>query len=234
MRPASPTRRALLRALAAAGLALLVAAGSIPARILWWRTHAPASTAFMRARARELAAAGLDPALEHAWVPYERISANVKRAVVAAEDARFLDHKGFDWEEIGKARERNEERGRVVRGASTISQQLAKNLFLSGRRSWLRKGAEAAVTVAIEALLPKRRILELYLNLIEWGERAWGVEAAARRHFGASAATLTADQAARLAAMIPSPRRYDRRGPTPYLLRQAAVIRARMELVRVP
>ncbi len=226
-------RHLLLGILALAGL-LAAYEGSILARLLWWRTHPPASTAFMRARLASLR--GKDPGarLEQTWVPYERISTQLKRAVVAAEDAKFLGHAGFDWEQIGKARERNEERGRVVRGASTISQQLAKNLFLSGRRSYLRKAEEALITLMIEAVLDKRRILELYLNVIEWGERTYGAEAAARRHFGTSAAALSAGQAAHLAAMIPSPRSYERRGATPFLARQRGVILARMERVRVP
>ena len=223
-----------LRALLLAALALAAWEGSILARILWWRTHAPAETAFMRARLAELRRRDPRASLERTWVPYERISPHLKRAVIAAEDAKFLAHEGFDWEEIEKARERNEERGRVVRGASTISQQLAKNLFLSGRRSYLRKTHEALITLMLEAALDKRRILELYLNLIEWGERTYGAEAAARRHFGTGASALTADQAARLAAMIPNPRYYERRGTTPHLARQAAVIRARMGQVRAP
>jgi monofunctional biosynthetic peptidoglycan transglycosylase len=234
---ARPTRRLgalALRALLLAALALAVWEGSILARILWWRTHAPAETAFMRARLAELHRRDPRASLERTWVPYERISPHLKRAVIAAEDAKFLTHEGFDWEQIEKARERNEERGRVVRGASTISQQLAKNLFLSGRRSYLRKGHEALITLMLEAALDKRRILELYLNVIEWGERTYGAEAAARRHFGTGASALTADQAARLAAMIPNPRYYERRGTTPHLARQAAVIRARMVQVRAP
>jgi monofunctional biosynthetic peptidoglycan transglycosylase len=227
-------RRLVPRVLLLAAAALAAYEGSILARILWWRTHNPAETAFMHARLVELRRQDPRARLEHAWVPYARISPHLKLAVVAAEDARFLAHEGFDWEEIGKARQRNEERGRVVRGASTISQQLAKNLFLSGRRSYARKGQEALITLMLETALDKRRILELYLNLIEWGERTYGAEAAARRHFGTGAGGLTADQAARLAAMIPSPRYYERRGTTPHLARQTAVIRERMDKVRAP
>ena len=234
----SPRRKSLGRRLLQIALllggVLAVYEGSILARILWWRTHNPSDTAFMRARLAELRRQDPRATLEQTWVPYGRISPHLKRAVVAAEDARFLTHEGFDWEEIGKARERNEERGRIVRGASTISQQLAKNLFLSGRRSYLRKGQEALITLMIEAALDKRRILELYLNLIEWGARTYGAEAAARRQFGTGAGALTADQAAHLAAMIPNPRHYERRGTTAFLARQTAVIRARMEHVRAP
>jgi monofunctional biosynthetic peptidoglycan transglycosylase len=226
--------RLVLGGLLLAAAALAAYEGSILARILWWRTHAPAATAFMRARLAELRRKDPGAALQQVWVPYERISPALKRAVVAAEDAKFLAHEGFDWEEIGKARERNEERGRVVRGASTISQQLAKNLFLSGRRSYLRKAHEAFITLMLETFLEKRRILELYLNLIEWGERTYGAEAAARRYFGTAASSLDAEQAAHLAAVIPNPRYYERRGTTNHLARQAEVILARMEQVRAP
>src|SRR5687767_11499331 len=155
--------------------------------------------------------------LRHAWVPYERISEHLKRAVIAAEDARFLDHEGFDWEAIQQAMQKNERRGKVVAGASTISQQLAKNLFLSGERSYLRKGQEAVITWMLENTMSKRRILELYLNVAEWGEGVFGAEAAARYHFNIPASQLNAAQAAWLASVLPSPRRYHRGRVTPYL-----------------
>jgi len=208
--------------------------GSIFTRILWWRTHNPADTAFMRARLDELREKDPRATLTQVWVPYAQISPQLKRAIVAAEDAKFLAHEGFDWEGIQVAYEKNARRGRVVAGGSTISQQLAKNLFLSRARTPWRKGEEALITVMLEAALEKRRILELYLNLIEWGERSFGAEAAARRHFGTGAAALDAAQAARLAAMVPNPRYYERRGTTPFLARQTAVIRARMTQVQVP
>ena len=222
--------RALLLALAS----LALYEGSVLARILWWRTHDPADTAFMRARLGELRKKDPQAALAQVWVPYARISPQLKRAVVAAEDAKFLAHEGFDWEGIQEAYEKNVKRGRIVAGGSTISQQLAKNLFLSRARTPWRKGQEALITVMLETALDKRRILELYLNLIEWGERTFGAEAAARRHFGTGAAALDAEQAARLAAMVPNPRYYERRGATPFLARQTAVIRARMPQVRIP
>ncbi|HSH07954.1 MAG TPA: monofunctional biosynthetic peptidoglycan transglycosylase, partial [Burkholderiales bacterium] len=198
-------------------------------------------TAFMDARLESLRAraalAGRDPdaaRLAHAWVPYARISVQLKRAVVAAEDARFLEHAGLDWEAIERAIEKNQRRGRVVAGASTITQQLAKNLFLSGERSWLRKAQEAVIAGMLEATLSKRRILELYLNVAEWGEDVFGVQAAARHHFGASAASLSARQAAWLAAVLPSPRRYLRGQTTPYLERRVGVILQRMHSARIP
>ena len=204
------------------------------AQILWWARHAPDSTAFMERRLDELREANPRARLRHQWVPYARISDALKRAVVAAEDAKFLDHEGFDWEAIQKAIERNERRGRVVAGASTLSQQLAKNLFLSGERSWLRKGREAIITAMLEHAMDKRRILELYLNYAEWGEGVFGAEAAARHHFGVSAAQLDAAQAVWLAAILPSPRRYARGASTPYLDGRIATIGRRMEYAQIP
>lgn len=218
--------------------ALLVAVVAVQgwyyAHVLWWRGHEPASTAFMQAQLERLREHDAAARLRHAWVGYERISPHLKRAVVAAEDAKFVGHEGFDWEAIHKAMQRNERQGRVVAGASTISQQLAKNLFLSGERSWLRKGQEAAITWMLEATLSKRRILELYLNYAEWGEGVFGAEAAARQHFGVGAAALSAQQAAWLAAVLPSPRRYERGRSTPYLAGRVAIILQRMPAARIP
>jgi len=197
--------------------------------IVYWEHFNPKSTAFME---RYLEKPGAK--VRHAWVPYERISEHLKRAVIAAEDARFLDHEGFDWEAIQQAMQKNERRGKVVAGASTISQQLAKNLFLSGERSWLRKGEEAAITWMMERTLSKRRILELYLNVAEWGEGVFGVEAAARHHFGVPAAALGPEQAVWLAAILPSPRRYDRGRETPYLSGRMATISSRMAGAQIP
>jgi monofunctional biosynthetic peptidoglycan transglycosylase len=218
--------------------ALLVAAVAVQgwfyAHVLWWRSHEPASTAFMQARLERLRENDAAADLRHQWVGYERISPHLKRAVVAAEDAKFVGHEGFDWQAIHKAMERNERQGRVVAGASTISQQLAKNLFLSGERSWLRKAQEAAITWMLEATLSKRRILELYLNYAEWGEGVFGAEAAARHHFGIGAAALSAQQAAWLAAVLPSPRRYQRGRSTPYLAGRVDIILRRMPAARIP
>jgi monofunctional biosynthetic peptidoglycan transglycosylase len=204
------------------------------AQILWWARHAPDSTAFMQRRLDVLREANPRARLQHRWVPYARISDPLKRAVVAAEDAKFLDHEGFDWEAIQKALEKNERRGRVVAGGSTISQQLAKNLFLSGERSWLRKAQEAVLTAMLEHAMDKRRILELYLNFAEWGEGVFGAEAASRHHFGVSAAQLDAAQAVWLAAILPSPRRYARGASTPYLDGRIATIGRRMEYAQIP
>jgi monofunctional biosynthetic peptidoglycan transglycosylase len=202
--------------------------------ILYWMHFPPGNTAFMERRFDAMLAKDPRARLKHQWAPYERISVNLKRAVVAAEDARFLDHEGFDWEMIQKAMARNEKSGRVVAGASTISQQLAKNLFLSGERSWLRKGQEAIITWMLENTLSKQRILELYLNVAEWGDGVFGAEAAARHHFGIPAAALDANQAAWLAVILPSPRRYERGRLTAYLSGRVETIRSRMSTVQIP
>jgi monofunctional biosynthetic peptidoglycan transglycosylase len=202
--------------------------------VLWWRLYEPASTAFMEARVERLREKDPKAKLSHQWAEYERISTQLKRAVVAAEDAKFVGHEGFDWEAISKAMEKNQKQGRVVSGASTISQQLAKNLFLSGERSWLRKGQEAVITWMLEATLSKRRILELYLNFAEWGEGVFGAEAAARYHFGINAAALNASQSAFLAAILPSPRRYAQGRITPYVAGRIETILARMPAAQIP
>lgn len=204
------------------------------AHVLWWRAYQPANTAFMEARVERLREKDPKAKLAHQWVGYERISTQLKRAVVAAEDAKFVDHEGFDWQAISKAIEKNEKEGRVVSGASTISQQLAKNLFFSSERSWLRKGQEAVITWMLEATLSKRRILELYLNFAEWGEGVFGAEAAARYHFRIDAAALNASQAAFLAAILPSPRRYAPGRITPYLAGRVETILARMPAAQIP
>jgi monofunctional biosynthetic peptidoglycan transglycosylase len=204
------------------------------AHIVYWTRYPPSTTAFMERSLETLQAKDPQAQLQHKWVPYERISIHLKRAVVAAEDARFLDHEGFDWAAIQKAIEKNEKKGRVVAGASTISQQLAKNLFLSGERSWLRKGQEAIITWMLEDTLSKQRILELYLNVAEWGDGVFGAEAAARHHFGVGAAALNAEQAAWLAVVLPSPRRYGRGRLTPYLSGRVNTVLARMGAVQIP
>ena len=202
--------------------------------IWYWVDHAPQSTAFMDSRLVQLRARNPQATLQYQWVPYSRISVHLKRAVVAAEDAKFLDHDGFDWDSIAKAYEKNLKKGKIVAGGSTISQQLAKNLFLSGGRTWWRKAQEAAITVMLETILTKRRILEIYLNVIEWGAGVFGAEAAARHHFGVTAANLTPEQAAQLAAMVPSPRRYKAGSETPYLQKRKEIILSRMGAAQLP
>ena len=188
----------------------------------------------MAERLAELRSKDPKAELKYTWVPYARISPNLKRAMIAAEDATFVDHDGFDWEGIRKALEKNQEKGRIVAGGSTITQQLAKNLFLSPSRSYLRKGQEAVITVMLEKLLAKQRILELYLNVIEWGNGVFGAEAASRRYYGVAAAGLSQEQAARLAAMTPSPRRFERNPHSAYLSGRVATILARMPSAVIP
>jgi monofunctional glycosyltransferase len=220
-------------AVAAAG-AFLALQLSYLARVWWWRDHNPQVTAFMEARLGELRRRDPAARLKYAWIPYDRISASAKRAIVVAEDSRFVDHEGFDWDAIEKAREKNARKGRIVAGGSTISQQLAKNLFLSGERTPWRKGQEALITVMIEHVMDKRRILEIYLNVIEWGDGIFGVEAAARHYFGAGAGSLGPEAAARLAAMVPNPRFYDRHRNTRFLERRTQTILARMPQAELP
>jgi monofunctional biosynthetic peptidoglycan transglycosylase len=204
------------------------------AHVLWWTNHNPATSAFMTAGLERLQDKNPDAELRHKWVPYARISPNLKRAIVAAEDSRFLDHEGFDLEGIQLAVEKNLKKGKLVAGGSTISQQLAKNLFLSGNRSFIRKGEEALITLMIESTWSKRRILEVYLNIIEWGNGVYGAEAAARRYYKIPAANLDPGQSARLAAMVPNPRWYEtHRGSRSYQ-RRVAVISRYMRSAQIP
>lgn len=166
--------------------------------------------------------------MHHDWVPLARISPHLVRAAVAAEDAKFCGHGGFDWAAIEDALEDNEE-GRRFRGGSTISQQTAKNAFLWPDRTWIRKGAEVGFTLLIETLWPKRRIMEVYLNIVEWDDGVYGAEAAARHHFGKPASALTRREAAVLAVLLPNPRNWT--PATPYVQRRAGVIERRMGVV---
>ncbi len=202
--------------------------------VVWWIWFNPSTSAFMEERLEVLQQKNPEAVLRHQWVPYERISINLKRALIAAEDAKFLDHDGFDWEAIQKAYEKNLKKGKVVAGGSTISQQLAKNLFLSGRRTPWRKAEEALITLMMENVMSKRRIFEIYLNVIEWGNGVFGAQAAARYYYGVNAANLDPEQAARLAAMVPKPRFYDKVRETPLLERRTGIIRERMPQVSVP
>lgn len=204
------------------------------AHVWWWVEHNPANSAFMAARLDIMQRNNPDAALRHKWVPYAQISGNLKRALVAAEDARFLAHDGFDWEGIQDAAEKNLQKGRLVAGGSTISQQLAKNLFLSGSRTPWRKLEEAIITVMLEQMMSKRRILEIYMNVIEWGDGVFGAHAAARYYYRTSASNLSSAQAARLAAMVPNPRYYDTHRNARGLQRRTAIIQARMRSAVVP
>ncbi len=165
------------------------------------------------------------------WVPLAKISPNLVRAVIASEDTKFCSHHGFDWDAIDRALE-FDAAGNRLRGGSTITQQTAKNLFLLPDRTWTRKGVEAWLTVLLEGLWPKQRILETYLNIVEWGPQRFGAEVAARSEFGKPAAVLSVSESSRLATVLPSPRRYRAGKPGPYVLRQSQVVAARMAVVR--
>ena len=193
-------------------------------RVLLLRNHNPSSTSLIDTRIKEAQAKGQQPRREQVWVPLDRISPNLQRAVLAGEDTNFLTHRGFDYEAIQKAFEQAQREAarqakaegedddwipnlpEFKRGGSTISQQLAKNLYLSSQRSFLRKAQEAVLTVMIERTMTKRRILEIYLNVIEWGDGIYGAEAAAQHYFHKSASSLSVNEAAFLSAMIPNPR----------------------------
>ena len=202
--------------------------------VLLWSWVNPGDTRFMEIRLAELRQKNPQAQLKQQWVAYERISPHLKRAIIAAEDAKFVDHEGFDWEGMQKAIEKNQKRGRTVAGGSTISQQLAKNLFLTPTKSYFRKVEEAIITLMLEGLWSKRRIFEVYLNVIEWGNGVFGAEAAARHYYNTSAAQLGPEQAARLAGMVPNPRYYDRNRSAPGLGRKAAIILGRMPGAEVP
>jgi len=222
-----PVRR-LLRWLVLAALVLVV--GSV-LQVLVLRFVDPPFSAFMVARQVEALRAGdRGFRVDYRWRDASEISPQLAVAVIAAEDQRFAGHHGFDLEAIRAAAERNARGGRV-RGASTISQQTAKNLFLWSGRSWLRKGLEAWYTVLLEALWPKQRILEVYVNVAEFGDGVYGAQAAARRYFGKDAAQLTPAEAARLAAVLPSPRRYSAANPGPYVQRRTGQIQRQMRQI---
>lgn len=200
----------------------------------WYRFHDPSTTAFMKSHMALVRETNPNARLEQRWVPYGQVSEHLKRAVITAEDGRFVEHDGVDWDAISKAYENNQRieaaggKGRTpkarIKGGSTITQQLAKNLFLSGERSYLRKGQELVITYMLEFWLSKRRILEIYLNVVEWGNGVFGAEAAARHYFNVSASQLGPSQAAQLAVMLPNPRQFDGLRGSPYIAKRSAVI----------
>ncbi|MBH9553224.1 monofunctional biosynthetic peptidoglycan transglycosylase [Inhella gelatinilytica] len=203
------------------------------------------STTFQRSEAMRLLRTQGQVPWRQEWQPLPRLSPQLARAVIASEDAGFAEHGGIDWDAVEKAWERNEKAearaakrsvtqpAKVV-GGSTLTQQLAKNLFLSGERHMARKAQEALLTLGLELFLSKERILELYLNHVEWGEGVFGAEAAARHYFRIPASQLSAPQAARLAVMLPAPKRFEKRPTSPYLLGRSATIQARMPAVELP
>jgi monofunctional biosynthetic peptidoglycan transglycosylase len=204
--------------------------------IVYWRWYNPADTAFMRHALQTMETRNPSARLQQQWVAYGRISGNLKRAVVAAEDARFLTHEGVDWEAMEKAYELNLKRRRSARihGGSTISQQVAKNLFLSSSRSYLRKAQELLITWMVEAVWNKKRILEVYLNVAEWGDGVFGAQAASRHYFGVDAASLSPEQAAELAAMLPAPRLFDHHREAPFLSQRSDSILRNLPSAQIP
>ncbi|MDB5819874.1 MAG: monofunctional biosynthetic peptidoglycan transglycosylase [Rhizobacter sp.] len=227
------------------------------ARIALMTVVDPQSTSFQRSEVFRILRDQHRFAFDHEWTSYARLPASLKRAVIASEDAGFVDHGGIEWDAIQKARDRNSKaearadqlNQRLLRrggetaaarampkivGGSTISQQLAKNLFLSGERSLPRKAQEFVITYMLEAVLGKRRILEIYLNSVEWGEGVFGAEAASQRYFRIPVERLSAAQAARLAVMLPAPKRFEKQPASPYLLGRASTVAARMSAVEVP
>ena len=198
------------------------------------KTTNPDATAFMQLRERQAHAQGKPYTRDQRWVSYARISNNLKRAVIVTEDSAFWQHEGVDYEQLRESMETNWERGEFARGASTITQQLAKNLYLSPSKNPVRKLRELMITRRLELELPKQRILEIYLNSIEWGDGVWGAEAAARRYFRKSAADLTASEAALLAGAIANPHIMDPARPTARLRRRQAMIMRRMGAVTPP
>ena len=244
------------------GALLLVSALSLQvyflARVALMRGVDPQSTSFQRSEAWRLLVADGRFAWGQQWVDYPAISVHLKRAVIASEDAGFSEHSGVEWDALERAWERNQkaearaerlnERAAAAKtaakarapvaarlvGGSTITQQLAKNLFLAGERNFARKGQEMLITFMLEATLPKQRILEIYLNNVEWGEGLFGAEAAARRYHRTSAARLGPNAAARLAVMLPAPKRFEKRPNSAYVSGRAATVQARMSAVDVP
>ncbi|MEO8311649.1 MAG: transglycosylase domain-containing protein [Caldimonas sp.] len=259
--PRAPTLRRLALLLVVSFVALQL---YFLARIALMAIVDPQSTTFQRSEAWRLALDPRPHGWHQEWTGYGGISAHLKRAVIAAEDSGFTEHSGVEWDALEKAWEKNEradaiaeqsaERaqqraakpgakaaagarapaGPKVVGGSTITQQLAKNLFLSGERNFLRKGQELVLSYELEAILGKRRILEIYLNDVEWGEGVFGAEAAARRYFGVAAAALSPQPAAQLAVMLPAPKRFEKRPGSGYVVGRAATIVARMGRVDVP
>ena len=194
----------------------------------------PSSTAFMRSDAWRLAQDRPDLAIQRTWVPYDQISRNLKRAIIASEDANFVNNNGYETDAILQAWEKNKARGKIVAGGSTISQQLARNLFLSREKSYVRKAQELVITSMLELWMDKERIFEIYLNSVEWGNGVYGAEAAAHYYYKTSASKLTAWQSARLAVMLPRPKYFDEHRGSAYLSQRAGVITRRMGAAELP
>ena len=243
--------KALLRWIGLVAFAVLALELFFVLRIAAMAAVNPESTTFQRSEAWAQIASGGPLRWRQQWVPYAQISDHLKRAVIASEDDGFVNHDGVDWNAIEKAWERNARaeaqasraqarapdrpvRAPKIRGGSTITQQLAKNLLLSGERTLLRKGQEFVLTLALEQLLPKQRILEIYLNNVEWGEGVFGAEAAAQHYFRKSASKLSAAEAARLAVMLPAPKRFEKTPGSAYLAGRTRTILGRMGSAELP
>lgn len=214
--------------------AVLAVQATYFARVILLINNNPASSAFMQARAEQLNAAGKGQTLKHRWVTFDQVSVNLKKSVLVAEDARFAEHFGVDWLAIHRAWTINQAREGIAFGGSTITMQLAKNLYLSGKRSYWRKAQEVVIATMLELALGKERILELYLNLAQWGGNVFGAHAAAQHYYGVDAARLSVFQAARLAAMLPRPAYYDRNRKSDWLDTRTARIAADIVNVRLP
>lgn len=206
--------------------------------VLWLNVKNPSSSAFMDAARARLHAVDPNAQLEFEWVPYDQISTNLKRAVIASEDARFMSHNGVEWDAIRQAWEynrRQSDQGKARRrGGSTITQQLAKNMFLSEKRSYVRKGQELVLSYMMELVMSKQRILELYLNVAQWGQYTFGAQSAAKKYYKMNASQLNANQAARLAVMLPNPVFYESNGNTQYLRSRTSTIQQRLRQVSAP
>jgi monofunctional biosynthetic peptidoglycan transglycosylase len=244
-----PLPRQALRLAALLLMSALALQVVFAARIALMAVVDPASTSFQRSEAWRLLSTQGKVLWSQQWRPREQLSRQLERAVIASEDAGFNSHRGIEWEAVERAWTRNQQAARRAAprpgqpqrpasarlvGGSTITQQLAKNLLLSGERTVLRKAQEALLTVWLELFLDKGRILEIYLNHVEWGEGLFGAQAAARHYFRVDAARLSTDQAARLAVMLPAPKRFEKRPASPYVLERAATIAARMGDVQLP
>lgn len=203
------------------------------AHVLWWKWNDPLTTSFMSIRLDQLQQKNPKTTLKYEWVDYEKISPHLKRAIIAAEDGKFLEHHGLDWDGIEKAIEKNQRRGKRAAGGSTISQQLAKNLFLSPSKNYLRKIQEVIITLMIELCWDKRRILEVYLNVVEWGNGVFGAQAAAKHYYRIHAVHLSAAQSARLAVTLPNPRKFEYSLPA-YAVRYSNRVLQRMPMTKIP
>ena len=242
--------KALLRWIGLVALAAIALQLFFVLRIAAMVVIDPQSTSFQRSEVwQQLRSGGVQ--WRQQWVPYDQIADTLKRAVIASEDDGFVNHDGVDWNAIEKAWERNNRaeqqaakasartpdrpvRAAKIRGGSTITQQLAKNLLLSGERTMLRKGQEFVLTLLLERLLSKQRILEIYLNNVEWGDGVFGAEAAAQRYYKKSASRLSAQEAARLAVMLPAPKRFEKNTGSAYIAGRTRTIMGRMGSAELP